>query len=252
MRALQVKESYGSGFSMGGGFTRGMMGRGGGFGGASNLGGPNMMYTYEIKPLNTLLTQKQNKTDDIEDIHIGLSIRGKKLNHETEKYYSGHVTNIVKTERGAIKYYEILDKTGTKIKLNPTSAVIASNTPLMNDLNLKDVYGDEPSEQKPKIKEHLVAEDLDELLETHNFEKGLNPKKAMKIGIKNRLSEDEIFDVVNTYCDDAEQSVFQKYPEKYTHKQYDDTFNDYIREKEPRLKYDKRNFYKIFCKYGPQ
>lgn len=165
MKAKQVKESYGSGFSMMGGMGRGTSGRGGGFGGASNLGGPNMMYTYEIKPLNTLLTQKQPKTDDIEDIHIGLTIRGKKLGKESEKYYRGHLMNIVKTDRGALKYYEILnDKTGTKIKLNPTTVQIVSNTPLMADLNIKDVYGDEPLEQKSKLKEgHLVAEDLDEL-----------------------------------------------------------------------------------------
>jgi hypothetical protein len=161
-----LQESYGSGFSMSGGMTRGMSGRGGGFGGASNLGGPNMMYTYEIKPLNTLLTQKQPKTADVEPIHIGHTIRGKKLNKEDGKYYSGHLMNIVKTDNGALKYYVILNaKTGTKIKINPTTATIVSNTPLMNDLNLKDVYGDEPTEQKPKLKEgHLVAEDLEELL----------------------------------------------------------------------------------------
>lgn len=172
MRAKYVKEnlieSYGSGFSMSGGMTRGMSGRGGGFGGASNLGGPNMMYTYSILPLNTLLTQKTiQKNFNIEDIHIGLSIKGKKLNKEDGKYYSGHVIDIVKTDNGAIKYYLILnDKTSTKIKINPTTATIVSNTPLMADLNLKDVYGDEPLEQKPKMREgQLVPESLDQLYE---------------------------------------------------------------------------------------
>ena len=45
--------SYGAGYSYIGG-TRGMIsGTRGGFGGANNLGGPNMMYTYEISAVNT-------------------------------------------------------------------------------------------------------------------------------------------------------------------------------------------------------
>ena len=87
-----------------------------------------------------------------------------------------------------------------------------------------------------------------------NFERGQDPLDAMNVGKKYfKLTEDEIFDVVNDYFDEAEQAVFNKYPSmKYTHKQYDDTFNEFIKQKEPRLEYDKRNFYKIYCKYGPQ
>ena len=60
VRESLIKESYGAGFSMSSGGFRGGMGgiTRGGFGGANNMGGPNMMYTYEIKPLNHSLEQR--------------------------------------------------------------------------------------------------------------------------------------------------------------------------------------------------
>ena len=69
-----VREGYGAGYSYTGG-TRGSLSRGG-FGGASNLGGPNMMYTYEIKPLNHTLEPKPSPTDQLEQIHIGSKVSG--------------------------------------------------------------------------------------------------------------------------------------------------------------------------------
>ena len=65
MRAKRINEYGGAGFSYGGGSSIFPVNRGGqmnrgGFGGAANLGGPNMMYTYEIKPLNRTLQPKQN------------------------------------------------------------------------------------------------------------------------------------------------------------------------------------------------
>ena len=172
--AKTIKESYGTGFSMTGGMTRGTSGRGSGFGGASNLGGPNMMYTYSIVPLNTVLQQKHVTRDDSQSIHIGLSIRGKKLNDNSKRKYSGHVIEIKKADNGSLKYYSIIDKTGSKVKINPSSATIVDNTPLMADL---DTFGDDPDierarEKGQKTKEmkegQLVPESLDQLYENLN------------------------------------------------------------------------------------
>lgn len=161
MKAKYINENIGgAGFSL----TGGMGGRGGGFGGSSNLGGPNMMYTYEIKPLNTLLTQKQGKIEDTEAIHVGSIVRGKRLNKPQGRYYVGHVTDIKKNENGAIKYFVILSQNALRLKIDPTSIMLVNNTPLMKDLNLKDVYGDEPSEQKSGVKEGLVSISVDKFI----------------------------------------------------------------------------------------
>ncbi len=107
--------------------------RGGGFGGAANMGGPNMMYTYEIKPLNTLLTQKQPMTNNYEEIHVGMSITGNKINDKDGKRYSGHIIRIVKTDNDAIKYYMIVSQNGDIIKIDPTSAEIIDIKPIDNN-----------------------------------------------------------------------------------------------------------------------
>ena len=67
--------------SLGGRFT----GRGFGFGSSGNLhGGPNLMYTYDIKPLNRTLEPLPSETKESRDIHIGTLIKGKILGKDEE------------------------------------------------------------------------------------------------------------------------------------------------------------------------
>jgi hypothetical protein len=90
--------------------------------------------------------------------------------------------------------------------------------------------------------------------ETISFERGKDPKKQLKVGIENwdPLRDTEIFDIVDEYFDEAENYVISNFPEFIGKKSYDRIFNDYIRKKDIRLENDKRNFYKIYWKYGPQ
>ena len=82
MRAKTVKENFGgAGYAVYGGGARGgygnSIGRGNGFGGSSNNGGPNIMYTYDIKPLNQLLQQPGTPQGGHRYIHPGSEVNGK-------------------------------------------------------------------------------------------------------------------------------------------------------------------------------
>jgi len=165
-RAKHINEytgGVGAGYSYGGGSSIFPVNRGGqmnrgGFGGASNLGGPNMMYTYEIKPLNRTLQPKENNTDEIEEIRVGNTIKGRELNKRDGKIYKGKLMQIIKTNNGAIKYYVILDEdTATKKKLDPTAATLVTSLYQVNPLDfLPDI--EEIDEKIPQ----LVAESLEE------------------------------------------------------------------------------------------
>lgn len=124
MRAKKVNEWAGAGFSYGSSYPN----RGGrGFGGANNLGGPNMMYTYEIKPLNRYLEPKQSEVNDIEKVHDGHYIEGKKLNSGSKKLYRGTIIKTEKNDRGSVNYFVILcDDNHQKMKIDPTSVVLLS------------------------------------------------------------------------------------------------------------------------------
>jgi len=75
--------------SMRGGFA----GRGFGFGGSMNLsGGPNLMYTYSVKPLSPVLQQQLTPQDDSKYIHVGSKIKGKIMN--TNKDIKGSIIRI--------------------------------------------------------------------------------------------------------------------------------------------------------------
>ena len=172
MRAKLIKEYSGGIAGMGAGFS---MMRGGGFGGANNIGGPNMMYTYEIKPLNRMFQQKDNPVQDFEEIHLGMTIVGKKIGKELDKKnYTGSLIKIIKDDKNEeVKYYIILDEaSGTFIKLNPTTVVIPPRTDSRSDLKLRDIHDDKPRMQgsvrdhRPpgKVGEGLVAESIDEFI----------------------------------------------------------------------------------------
>jgi len=153
----------GAGYSYGGGSSIFPVNRGGqmnrgGFGGASNLGGPNMMYTYEIKPLNRTLQPKETGVSEVEEIRVGNTIKGQELNKRDGKIYVGKLMQIVKTNNGAIKYYVILDKdTATKKKLDPTAATLVTQLYQVNPLDFLPNY----SKPERKIKK-LIPESLQE------------------------------------------------------------------------------------------
>ena len=119
--------------SMRGGFA----GRGFGFGGSMNLsGGPNLMYTYAVKPLNTVLQQPATPQDDEQYIHVGSKIKGKILN--TNKDIEGQILRIEEDEDNNIKWYVVLDKEGRKRKVDPTSAYLDEPEQII-DPNVMDI-----------------------------------------------------------------------------------------------------------------
>jgi hypothetical protein len=133
-----VKEGYGAGFSFssGSGFRGGMGSTSrGGFGGASNLGGPNLMYTYEIKPLNHTLEQVPSiYNNDESQIQIGSVVIGEPvLSNATpeKKKIKGVVHKIAITDGGAIKYYIVQDEaTQNSVKLDPLSVRLIIHEPV--------------------------------------------------------------------------------------------------------------------------
>jgi hypothetical protein len=134
----ELKEWGGAGFSYGGGRSAFSVNRGG-FGGVNNIGGPNMMYTYEIKPLNRTLQPKvQNRQEVSEPIRVGAEIQGKELNKRDGKQHKGILLRSVETEKGTVSYYVILcDETQKTMKIDPTTAVRLSGERYIDPINMK-------------------------------------------------------------------------------------------------------------------
>jgi len=178
-----LREGYGSGFSFTGGRIGGMGGTSrSGFGGAGNLGGPNMMYTYEIKPLNHSLEQKPNMTanSQIVQIQIGSKISGEPIRSNAtpnKKIIKGIIQKIVKTNDNSIKYYIIRDETTQEqVKIDPLTVKLIIHEPI-------EYYNDNtdniPSRRKQKIKaviteSKLVPESLKESLNEQIINNRLN------------------------------------------------------------------------------
>ncbi|NOR72172.1 MAG: hypothetical protein GQ532_21220, partial [Methylomarinum sp.] len=144
----------------GGGFRGGFGGigaggRGRGFGGSQNLGGgPNLMYTYAVKPLTQDLQQRGTPQDDEETIHIGCKIRGKIQN--TDQDITGQIIHIEEDHDNNIKYYLVLDpEDGKQKKVDPTSAYLVKAEEFIDPFTM-----DQPIEEKP-VKENFYP-DLDE------------------------------------------------------------------------------------------
>ena len=110
--------------SMGGRFT----GRGFGFGGSQNLGGgPNLMYTYSVVPLNQKLQTPGTPQGDERYIHVGSEIKGKILNTDQE-IESGKIISIEEDEEGNILHYLVQDlETAEKHKVDPTSVELITH-----------------------------------------------------------------------------------------------------------------------------
>jgi len=130
--------------SMGSGFGFGR-GRGfGGMGGSMNLGGgPNLMYTYNVKPLTQDMQQPPTPQDDEETIHAGCKIRGKILN--TDEDVTGQIVHIEEDHDNNIKYYLVLDpEDGVQKKVDPTSAYIVQPEefvdPFLMNMGIEETY----------------------------------------------------------------------------------------------------------------
>lgn len=154
MRAKMINEWGSAGFAVGGGHPM-LRGNRGGFGGGSNLGGPNTMYSYEIKSLNrTLQPRPQTETRE-EEIRVGNTIRGKELNRDV--YRIGTILKICKSYNGALKYYKILDTKISKIlKIDPTSAYLLSGGEHPDKFNIQ--YDED---HKNKYEDEMLDNELD-------------------------------------------------------------------------------------------
>jgi hypothetical protein len=105
--------------SLGGKFA----GRGTGYGqGSSNFGGPNLMYTYEVKPLNQVLQQPPTNGDNEEPIHVGSKIKGNVVN--SAKEIEGQVLAIEEDDDNNVKWYIVLDDEAIRQKVDPTTAYL--------------------------------------------------------------------------------------------------------------------------------
>lgn len=162
----KILEGYGSGFSMS--RSGGMAGMGkNSFGGASNMGGPNMMYTYEIKPLNHTLEQLPTiANDQVEQIQIGSRVSGNLIKSNAvpqKKEVKGVVHQIITTDDGALKYYIIQDEVNQKlVKLEPLSVKLIISDPVEYYYDASDTI---PTRKRgKKIRENLVSESLDQFI----------------------------------------------------------------------------------------
>jgi hypothetical protein len=171
MRARTIKETLnefgGAGYAIYGGNAGygNASGRGMGFGQSSaNKGGPNIMYTYDVKDLNQALQTSPTPQSDEKYVHIGLEVKAKSI--ETKEWIKGTIVSAKEDTDGNILYYEILNpQTGKMEKADPTSAEIVQNdtAPGLATLD-RDIVG-----------ESLVVESVDFFI---NGEK--NPRAAVK------------------------------------------------------------------------
>lgn len=181
MKAKTIKQTLneiGSGYAVWGGGSRGGFGnpshggiaggRGFGFGSANNSGGPNMMYTYSIVPLNKTLEPPASDVMDVPVIHTGSVIKGTVLGGKDE-HVIGQVLRTEKDEEGNIKYYLVLDpETSTKKKLDPTSSYI---------------WEPEPEGNTPVGYEFIDPRGEEDLVESlHNFERTGDSKRSLNVG----------------------------------------------------------------------
>ncbi len=151
--------------SMGGRFT----GRGFGFGGSANLcGGPNQMYTYDVRPLNRTLEPPPSDKRVTGYIHVGSLIKGKVLGMKDEVI--GTVQAIVEDDDNNIKYYLVFDpRYGDKKKIDPTSVQLHNPDDSM-------VVGDEFDIEEEDLKEEYYPRLFKESIKDY-----LKPKSKEQI-----------------------------------------------------------------------
>lgn len=112
--------------SMGGSFY----GRGFGYGNrGGSSSGPNVMYTYSIKPLDPILQQPATPQGDQRYIHVGSEVIGSELNGKKE--VEGKIISIKEDEEGNILYYIVQNfDTSEKVKVDPTSVSLITHEEL--------------------------------------------------------------------------------------------------------------------------
>lgn len=130
-----IDEGFGgAGYSVYGGGGGNPTGRGGkvygrgfGFGqGSSNIGSSNTMYTYSIKPLDTILQQPVNTQSCKRNMHIGSEINGKILGKDKE--INGKIIGIKKDIKGNIFHYIVQEfDTASLFNIDPTSVELVSH-----------------------------------------------------------------------------------------------------------------------------
>lgn len=131
----------GAGYAVYGGGARGgygnSYGRGAGFGQGQSNGGPNLMYTYTIQPLNQTLQQPGTPQGDERYIHPGSEIKGKVLGKDKE--VQGHIVSVKADEDGDLLHYVVLDQdTGEKFNVDPTSIELISHEEMPNHQGMMD------------------------------------------------------------------------------------------------------------------
>jgi hypothetical protein len=163
MRAKKIQETLnefgGAGYAVyGGSVGYGNSGRGGGFGQSSaNKGGPNLMYTYDVKDLNQTLQSPSTLQDAENYIHIGSEVKAKSL--ESGEWIEGDIVSIKEDSEGNIIHYEVLNiNTGQTEKVDSSSVELINNNmePGLATLD-RDIVG-----------ESFVPESLEQLYEKLN------------------------------------------------------------------------------------
>jgi hypothetical protein len=133
----------GAGYAVWGGTRGGYGNPSNGFGQASTSGGgPNVMYTYAVKPLNHTLEQPSTPQGNNKSIHLGTNISGTTILPEKREELEGQVLSIKKDHAGDILYYVIIDETGRKRKIDPTSAEIIDYNVTNNKFIRRDLVGE--------------------------------------------------------------------------------------------------------------
>jgi len=166
VRESLIDEGYGAGFSMSRMGGMGGLGKNS-FGGASNMGGPNMMYTYSIVPLNHTLEQLPTVTNDQAlEIQIGSVITGEAVRsniYPERKIIKGIVHKIETTNNGAIKYYIVQDEaTQNNVKIDPLTATLIIAEPVQYYYDATDTTPSRRQERLNVQKKKLVRESIDE------------------------------------------------------------------------------------------
>jgi hypothetical protein len=173
----QLNEWGGAGFSMGSSIfpvNRGGQSNRGGFGGANNLGGPNMMYTYEIKPLTRNLQPDPTNFETEEPIHNGHYIEGQELNKRDKKVHRGTVLTTERTDEGDVMYFEILcNATKMKMKIDPTTAVL-----LGGDIWVEDQKGGISKDAPDRLRAGQMQENKNNSTRAKTVNEFLNKRRS--------------------------------------------------------------------------
>ena len=165
--------------SMGGKFA----GRGFGFGGSNNLGGgPNLMYTYSVVPLNQLLQPPGTPQGDERYIHVGSEIEGKVLGKDQDIH--GKIISIEEDEEGNVLHYLVQDlETAEKYEVDPTSVSLVTHEE-SPDSSLMDYVGVVTEEFYPSFASYLNEgkSDAREACKKSKLPKEIK-EKVLKLGL---------------------------------------------------------------------